>query len=453
MNRFAHVCKTGLAAFILMAAVVACGSDDASRDRNSLGVQGTACVKPGQVTKVSKQSVVCAKTNIGPLWYATMKAKGKAQTCKSPGMIRKKSNIVWACGVVKSKKLWQATQPLPAAVLASTTGIEPGASQSNPALDSTQVQAAADNVVLADPKIPDDKTVTQVQVIEEATTPPSTVPKTAITSPTMATPTTYFSATTAVAKSTIPSPTTAYTPTTIGTIVNSTAYAPKTTIASPTTAYAPQTTIASPTTAYAPQTTIASPTTVTTTVINTISATCAKGGTCKVGDVGPGGGKVFYVATSAFTSTGSACSTKCLYLEAAMANGTAPSTWRPDTAAPWTCSNVGTGVEIGSGKANTSKIVAKCPTPGIAADVANKYFTSTAAAGEWFLPSRDELAQLHDNRNALSSAWNGGFSIQNHWSSSEWDSWGNAWNKSFYGGIQYGGANSYAFIVRPIRAF
>jgi len=167
VNRFAHVCKTGLAAFVLMAAVVACGSDDASRDRNSLGVQGTACVKPGQVTKVSKQSVVCAKTNIGPLWYATMKAKGKAQTCNSPGMIRKKSNIVWACGVVKSKKLWQATQPLPAAVLASTTGIEPGASQSNPALDSTQVQAAADNVVLADPKIPDDKTVTQVQVIEE----------------------------------------------------------------------------------------------------------------------------------------------------------------------------------------------------------------------------------------------------------------------------------------------
>jgi len=440
VNRFAHVCKTGLAAFVLMAAVVACGSDDASRDRNSLGVQGTACVKPGQVTKVSKQSVVCAKTNIGPLWYATMKAKGKAQTCKSPGMIRKKSNIVWACGVVKSKKLWQATQPLPAAVLASTTGIEPGASQSNPALDSTQVQAAADNVVLADPKIPDDKTVTQVQVIEEATTPPSTVPKTAITSSTMATPTTYFSATTAVPKSTIPSQTTTYAPTTIGTIVNSTAYAP-------------QTTIPSPTTAYAPQTTIASPTTVTTTVINTISATCAKGGTCKVGDVGPGGGKVFYVATSAFTSTGSACSTKCLYLEAAMANGTAPSTWRPDTAAPWTCSNVGTGVEIGSGKANTAKILAKCSTPGNAADVANKYFTSTAAAGEWFLPSRDELAQLHDNRNALSSAWNGGFSIQNHWSSSEWDSWGNAWNKSFYGGIQYGGANSYAFIVRPIRAF
>ena len=434
MNRFAHVCKTGLAAFVLIAAVVACGSNDSSRDRNSLGVQGTTCVKPGQVTKISKVSVVCAKTNIGLLWYATMKAKGKAQTCKSPGMIRKKSNIVWACGVTKSKKLWQATQPLPAEVLASTTGIAPGASQSNPALDSTQVQAAADNVVLADPKIPDDKTVTQVQVIEEATTPPSTVPKTAITSPTMATPTTYFSATTAVAKSTIPSPTTAYTPTTIGTIVNSTAYAPKTTIASPTTAYAPQTTIVSPTTA-------------TTTVINTISATCAKGGTCKVGDVGPGGGKVFYVATSAFTSTGSACNTKCLYLEAAMTNGSPPSTWRPDTAAPWACTYVGTGVEIGSGKANTSKIVAKCPTPGIAADVANKYFTSTAAAGEWFLPSREELKLMSRNKSAI-----GGFSSSWYWNSSELDK-DNAYYQEFSYGLWSSYDKNFPLFVRPVRAF
>ena len=393
MNRFAHVCKTGLAAFILMAAVVACGSDDASRDRNSLGVQGTACVKPGQVTKVSKQSVVCAKTNIGPLWYATMKAKGKTQACKSPGVIRKKSNIVWACGVVNKKKLWQATQPLPAAVLASTTGIEPGASQSTPALDSTQVQAVADNVVLADPKIPDDKTVTQVQVIEEATTPPSTVSKTAITSPTMATPTTYFSATTAVPKSTIPSQTTAYTPTTIGTIVNSTAYAPKTTIASPTTVTIPS-----------PRITIS--TTVTTTVINTISATCAKGGTCKVGDVGPGGGKVFYVATSAFTSTGSACNTACKYLEAAPSDHSSTVAWCSNTS-----SSLGvTAQGIGSGMSNTTTADSTCTSGAIqvAADYTNNSKT------DWHLPSKDELAQLYAERTKV-----GSFAYDYYWSSSE----------------------------------
>lgn len=404
MNRFAHVCKTGLAAFILMAAVVACGSDDASRDRNSLGVQGTACVKPGQVTKVSKQSVVCAKTNIGPLWYATMKAKGKTQACKSPGAIRKKSNIVWACGVVNKKKLWQATQPLPAAVLASTTGIEPGASQSTPALDSTQVQAVADNVVLADPKIPDDKTVTQVQVIEEATTPPSTVPK-----------------------STIPSQTTAYTPTTIGTIVNSTAYAPKTTIASPTTVTIPS-----------PRITIS--TTVTTTVINTISATCAEGGTCKVGDVGPGGGKVFYVATSAFTSTGSACNTACKYLEAAPSDHSSKVAWCSNTN-----SSLGvTAQGIGSGMSNTTTADSTCTSGAIqvAADYTNNSKT------DWHLPSKDELAQLYAERTKV-----GSFAYDYYWSSSEPYSYA-SYGQRFGDGAQnlYMKSSIYGS-VRPVRAF
>lgn len=404
MNRFAHVCKTGLAAFILMAAVVACGSDDASRDRNSLGVQGTACVKPGQVTKVSKQSVVCAKTNIGPLWYATMKAKGKTQACKSPGAIRKKSNIVWACGVVNKKKLWQATQPLPAAVLASTTGIEPGASQSTPALDSTQVQAVADNVVLADPKIPDDKTVTQVQVIEEATTPPSTVPK-----------------------STIPSQTTAYTPTTIGTIVNSTAYAPKTTIASPTTVTIPS-----------PRITIS--TTVTTTVINTISATCAEGGTCKVGDVGPGGGKVFYVATSAFTSTGSACNTACKYLEAAPSDHSSKVAWCSNTN-----SSLGvTAQGIGSGMSNTTTADSTCTSGAIqvAADYTNNSKT------DWHLPSKDELAQLYAERTKV-----GSFAYDYYWSSSEPYSYA-SYGQRFGDGAQnlYMKSSIYGS-VRLVRAF
>ena len=417
MNRFAHVCKTGLAAFILMAAVVACGSDDASRDRNSLGVQGTACVKPGQVTKVSKQSVVCAKTNIGPLWYATMKAKGKTQACKSPGVIRKKSNIVWACGVVNKKKLWQATQPLPAAVIASTTGIEPGASQSTPALDSTQVQAAADNAVLADPKIPDDKTVTQVQVIEQATTPPSTTPQ--ITSTSLAT---------AAPQSTNPPVTTAYTVTTIPRVTATTTVN--------TTAYAPQTTTPSPTTAYAPQTTIPSPTT----VINTISATCAKGGACKVGDVGPGGGKVFYVATSAFTSTGSSCNTACIYLEAAPSVHSSKVAWCSNTS-----SSLGvTAQGIGSGMSNTTTADSTCTSGAIqvAADYTNNSKT------DWHLPSKDELAQLYAERTKV-----GSFAYDYYWSSSEPYSYA-SYGQRFGDGAQnlYMKSSIYGS-VRIVRAF
>ena len=400
-----------------MAAVVACGSDDASRDRNSLGVQGTACVKPGQVTKVSKQSVVCAKTNIGPLWYATMKAKGKTQACKSPGVIRKKSNIVWACGVVNKKKLWQATQPLPAAVLASTTGIEPGASQSTPALDSTQVQAAADNAVLADPKIPDDKTVTQVQVIEQATTPPSTTPQ--ITSTSLAT---------AAPQSTNPPVTTAYTVTTIPRVTATTTVN--------TTAYAPQTTTPSPTTAYAPQTTIPSPTT----VINTISATCAKGGACKVGDVGPGGGKVFYVATSAFTSTGSACNTACKYLEAAPSDHSSKVAWCSNTS-----SSLGvTAQGIGSGMSNTTTADSTCTSGAIqvAADYTNNSKT------DWHLPSKDELAQLYAERTKV-----GSFAYDYYWSSSEPYSYA-SYGQRFGDGAQnlYMKSSIYGS-VRIVRAF
>ena len=193
MNQFlSNKIIAGIVAVALLVGVgvLISSGDTSSTTRNAALVVATPCTKPGQVTKVSKQSVVCATTNTGSLWYATMKAKGKAQACKSPGVIRKKSKIVWVCGVVKKKKLWQATQPLPPAVVASITVIEPGATQPTPALDSTQVATpetpvVADNTVLADPKIPDDKTVTQV--IEDVTTPTvaPTAPTLAPTAPTI----------------------------------------------------------------------------------------------------------------------------------------------------------------------------------------------------------------------------------------------------------------------------
>ncbi|MCX6526941.1 MAG: hypothetical protein NTU52_03010, partial [Actinobacteria bacterium] len=142
MNQFlSNKIISGIVALALLVGVgvLISSGDTSSTTRNAALVVATPCTKPGQVTKVSKQSVVCASTNNGSLWYATMKAKGKAQPCTKPGAIRKKSNIVWVCGVVKKKKLWQATRPLPPAVVASTTAIEPGATQPTPALDSTQV--------------------------------------------------------------------------------------------------------------------------------------------------------------------------------------------------------------------------------------------------------------------------------------------------------------------------
>ena len=145
MNQFlSNKIIAGIVALALLVGVgvLVSSGDTSSTTRNAALVVATPCTKPGQVTKVSKQSVVCATTNTGSLWYATMKAKGKAQACKSPGEIRKKSDIVWVCGVIKKKKLWQATQPLTALAakgdLPSTTPDAP---------------VVADNAVLADPAV------------------------------------------------------------------------------------------------------------------------------------------------------------------------------------------------------------------------------------------------------------------------------------------------------------
>jgi len=150
MNQFfSNKIIAGIVALALLVGVgvLVSSGDTSSTTRNAALVVATPCPKPGQVTKVSKQSVVCAKTNTGSLWYATMKAKGKAQPCTTPGAIRQKSDIVWVCGVIKKKKLWQATQPLTALAakgdLPSTTPATPDA------------PVVADNAVLADPAVID----------------------------------------------------------------------------------------------------------------------------------------------------------------------------------------------------------------------------------------------------------------------------------------------------------
>ncbi len=146
MNQFlSNKIIAGIVALALLVGVgvLVSSGDTSSTTRNAALVVATPCTKAGQVTKVSKQSVVCATTNAGSLWYATMKAKGKAQACKSPGAIRKKSDIVWVCGVVKKKKLWQATQPLSALAakgdLPSTTPATPDASTTPATPDAPRI--------------------------------------------------------------------------------------------------------------------------------------------------------------------------------------------------------------------------------------------------------------------------------------------------------------------------
>jgi hypothetical protein len=130
---------------------------------------------------------------------------------------------------------------------------------------------------------------------------------------------------------------------------------------------------------------------------------------CIVGDTGPGGGVVFYVASSNFTSTGSTCNTACKYMEAA------PSGWIVSSApaGQTNCATAGsstvdprrhlgtadrlwtTSALIGKGHANTTAMIAQSSggsTAGKAATVSRAY--QGGGKTDWFLPSKDELNQM-----------------------------------------------------------
>jgi len=138
--------------------------------------------------------------------------------------------------------------------------------------------------------------------------------------------------------------------------------------------------------------------------------TCATGATCIVGDRGPGGGIVFYVSAANFTSTGSTCGTACKYLEVA------PATWQSagasvaiDTIKVWSSNwfdlttqdlsatspteSGRTGEQenwkIGKGFSNTSLMKETS-----AAKAAVLAYAGNSTAGQWFIPSMNELNEL-----------------------------------------------------------
>lgn len=127
---------------------------------------------------------------------------------------------------------------------------------------------------------------------------------------------------------------------------------------------------------------------------------CADGGVCVVGDVGPGGGVVFYVEASGSFVCGAAGELVCRYLEAA------PSGWfgsvGDDPVRSWAhveFQGVGRGVGalgtvIGSGFANSVAIVAQGNVnPELSAARLARGFGGGGFA-DWYLPSLDELNQL-----------------------------------------------------------
>jgi hypothetical protein len=213
----------------------------------------------------------------------------------------------------------------------------------------------------------------------------------------------------------------------------------------------------------------------------TVALTCAAGGACSVGDTGPGGGIVFYVAASNFTALYSPCNRTCRYLEAAPTSGT--NAWT-DIRIAWsgnTTGNIGEygqGKGIGKGFENTDSIVSQA----LGGATANRAATSARAyrgpnnLSDWFLPSQDELNQMCKWSRGITGvdlitlttvcaggATNtglgaAGFVKDYYWSSSENDYSAASARIQFFGdfgtpGYQYIDSKAQTYYVRPVRTF
>jgi hypothetical protein len=165
---------------------------------------------------------------------------------------------------------------------------------------------------------------------------------------------------------------------------------------------------------------------------------------CVIGETGPGGGTVFYVA--GVRQKWGQC------VEAA------PIRWSgaaQDPKVPWCnvfnifftsaiASSSYIGVAIGKGIANTNLLMISGCSSG-AGVLAHSYHGG--GKKDWFLPSKNELHSMYLNRAVI-----GGFGVGVYWSSTENDAKG-AWVHYFKTNNQYLRFKGIPNSVRPIRVF
>jgi len=118
------------------------------------------------------------------------------------------------------------------------------------------------------------------------------------------------------------------------------------------------------------------------------------------------------------------------------------------------CKWIGTSTIIGSGKSNTAAILAAYPRTTFkytAAVMCDKYSVTDGEVtyDNWYLPSKDELSKLYENRIAI-----GGFADHGYWSSSELKGViHDGWLQSFRDGKQETCGKNGTFYVRAVRNF
>ena len=186
------------------------------------------------------------------------------------------------------------------------------------------------------------------------------------------------------------------------------------------------------------------------------NASTTYGNTYNIGDDGPGGGIIFYHSEAGFDvyePDGSV--KKCHYLEVSKFD-LGKISWCPKKGLA-NCCNITTLTAVGAGRINTFKIIKSYHSGGTitkencAALACHSYSTATTKAGDWFLPSKDELNLLYQNlgkRVLLSNTTNYNY----YWSSSQ-DGNNYAWYQRFSDGYQYGSYKDSTKSVRAVRAF
>jgi hypothetical protein len=209
---------------------------------------------------------------------------------------------------------------------------------------------------------------------------------------------------------------------------------------------------------------------------------CVDGGTCVLGEVGPGGGNIFYVSVGgfdcgpSFTSTGSPTGGQCHYLEAA------PKTWdggTTDSRRVWANVSAGTPVDIsgipndsaasltnfGLGYKNSIALVAYNSSTLTSGAAARAY--TGGSKSDWYLPASGELHQLIKwskglgasdssvcaNTGTLNTSPAQGFVEDQYFSSSENGAYAWSEHPRACGIDAREKDNAHSYLMRPIRAF